>query len=97
MKPFRLLRVAERELQEAAEFYHHQSPSLGDRLIRDFLTLVERLGYFPESGPKLSRRLRVARLKDFPYNIVYQIEPYSIVVVAVAHQSRKPGYWKGRI
>ena len=32
----------------------------------------------------------------FPYQIVYLIEGETIIVVAVMHQSRKPGYWKER-
>ena len=33
----------------------------------------------------------------FPYAILYTIEVDSIVIVAVAHGSREPGYWKHRL
>ena len=97
MKPFRLTRRAELELEEVRQFYKAESSDLGDRFLDEFLSVMERLGHFPESSPRISRRLRVARLNTFHYNVIYKIEPRSILVVAVGHQSRKPGYWKGRI
>ena len=97
MRFHRLLPVAEQELLESVDFYDQESKELGDRLIADFSTVIERLCQYPESGPRLSKRLRIARLSGFPYNIIYRIESDHILVVAVAHQSRRPGYWKGRI
>jgi toxin ParE1/3/4 len=32
----------------------------------------------------------------FPYGILYTIEPDYILILAVMHCSRKPGYWKSR-
>jgi len=96
MKPYRLLRRAELELEDARQFYRAESPDLGDRFLDEFESVMERLGHFPESSPRLSRRLRVARLSLFPFNVIYQIKPDFILVVAVGHQSRKPGYWRGR-
>ena len=34
--------------------------------------------------------------RRFPYTIVYRIRMNDIVVVAIAHQSREPGYWHNR-
>jgi plasmid stabilization system protein ParE len=47
----------------------------------------------PRRGRFPSRQLRVTR---FPYSIVYRIRDDDIYVVAVAHTSRRPGYWKDR-
>jgi plasmid stabilization system protein ParE len=33
---------------------------------------------------------------DHPYTIVYRIVNDEIIVVAVAHQRRRPWYWRGR-
>ncbi len=32
-------------------------------------------------------------LPQFPFNIFYCVGTNEIVVVAIAHQKRKPGYW----
>lgn len=38
-----------------------------------------------------TRRLLVGR---FPYQVVYRLRATEIVIVAVAHLKRRPGYWK---
>jgi toxin ParE1/3/4 len=35
-------------------------------------------------------------LKRFPYTLVFRIQGESIRVIAIAHQSRRPGYWAAR-
>jgi len=32
----------------------------------------------------------------FPYSVVYTIEAGEILILAVAHQHRKPSYWQDR-
>jgi plasmid stabilization system protein ParE len=48
----------------------------------------------PRSGSASNRQLRVTR---FPYNVVYRVRENDIYVVAVAHTSRRPGYWFERL
>jgi len=43
--------------------------------------------------PEARRRV----LRRFPYSIVFLLEPAEIVIVAVAHHKRRPGYWIGRV
>jgi hypothetical protein len=45
----------------------------------------------------LSAPFRKCLVPDFPYGIVFAIEPEFVLVVAVAHAKRKPGYWLDRI
>jgi toxin ParE1/3/4 len=97
MKPFELHPIAIEELIESARFYEERSPGFGDKFLDKFFALMERLGNYPESGSRISKRIRVAMVSDFPYSAVYRVERDRIYVVAVAHQSRRPGYWKGRI
>ncbi|MEY2341971.1 hypothetical protein AB4090_07650 [Acidithiobacillus sp. IBUN Pt1247-S3] len=35
-------------------------------------------------------------MKHFPYSIIYTLAAQEIQVLAVAHQSRSPGYWRKR-
>lgn len=35
-------------------------------------------------------------LRKFPYSIIYSIEPDCVMILAVAHQRREPGYWRER-
>jgi hypothetical protein len=45
------------------------------------------------SADQQTRRLLMTR---FPYQVVYRVRPSEIVVVALAHLKRRPGYWKHR-
>lgn len=44
-------------------------------------------------GPRGTSRLY---FKRFPYTLVFRIQGDALRVIAVAHQSRRPGYWGGR-
>jgi hypothetical protein len=37
------------------------------------------------------------RMKRFPYDVVFVAGAHEIIVVAVAHHRRRPGYWHGRL
>ena len=54
---------------------------------------------YPEAGPALgrSRVLRRKVLRRFRFTLIYAIESDVIRIVAVAHESRRPGYWRMRI
>lgn len=53
----------------------------------------------PPSGPAVgrSRNLRQKVLRRFRFTLIYSTEPDLIRVVALAHQSRRPGYWRHRV
>jgi len=91
--------LASAELTEAVRWYESKGRGLGAELLDEVARTLERLALNPEAGNPLSddqktRRLLVPR---FPYQIVYRIRPHEIVVVAVAHLKRRPGYWKPRV
>lgn len=54
------------------------------------------LEFMPQLGRTNYPGVRTWPLKDFPYTLVYRVKGKAIVVIAVAHQSREPGYWRGR-
>jgi hypothetical protein len=35
-------------------------------------------------------------LKRFPFGVIYSVEGQDVIVIAVAHLHRKPGYWTSR-
>ena len=48
-------------------------------------------------GSLSATNLRRLLLKVFPYRIIYRVEGEEIVVYAVAHVRRRPGYWRQRV
>lgn len=62
------------------------------------IRLVERLlGTHPRIGKCVEADARSLCVNGSPYSLIYLIEKNGIVVVAVAHHSRRPGYWKDRL
>ena len=93
---------ATEELIEAAAWYELEVPGLGNQLIDAFEQATQRLN---EPNPPLvflaghSAKLGAKRLilQRFPFSLVTVASSETITVVALAHHSRKPGYWHGRI
>ena len=93
----RFLPAARQELADAVAWYDQQRDGLGDELLREFRLAVGRIQVFPRAWPALSVRTRRCRTSRFPYGVVYQIRDDGILVVAIMHLSRKPGYWQDRL
>jgi hypothetical protein len=36
-------------------------------------------------------------LQKFPYSLFYTIDSGDLLILAVAHHRRRPGYWVGRL
>ena len=70
-------------------------------LRKTFLLAVEeataRALAYPLTGTPASKRTRRMFLKDFPFALVYRPDDVGIVVFALAHHARRPGYWRGRM
>lgn len=88
--------AARKELLEARAFYGAVTPALGERFGAVIATAMQRIASGPTRWPRISRRLRRHVVSEFPYSIIYRIEKNRILVVAIAHQRRRFGYWRGR-
>ncbi|HWY73894.1 MAG TPA: type II toxin-antitoxin system RelE/ParE family toxin [Burkholderiaceae bacterium] len=88
---------AHRELVAAAQWYLDEA---GVLVAADFQAAINRavrlLAHMPRLGTSIYPPVRAWPLKRFPYTVLYRPESDGILVVAVAHQRREPGYWKRR-
>jgi len=85
------------ELREAAKFYSDRADqALGLTLVAEFERALNFLSNNPELGAVWRGTARRFPLRRFPYNLVYQVEPQELRVIALAHQRRRPSYWKNR-
>ena len=100
----RLIRVdpaAAEELAAAVALYEERGPGLGGRLFDEVQQALHLIRRHPSVGapvPRVAaeRGTRRVPLHRFPYAVVYRIRDAEIEVVAFAHGSRKPGYWRSR-
>jgi len=85
------------ELQNATAFYVEQANiELGESFAAEFERSISVVLQHPLVGIVWRGSTRKFPLRRFPYSIIYQVKPDLLRVVAVAHQSRRPGYWMGR-
>ena len=93
----RLLEPAQAELDEAISWYAEQAPGLGDAFLIEALKTIRLIENFPQAWHPLTPLIRRCRLRRFPYSVVYTQDDADLLVLAIAHQHRKPGYWKNRL
>jgi toxin ParE1/3/4 len=88
--------AAQREFDEAADFYAMERTSLGAAFVDAVEHAVEHVRGHPESCIVLRGHVRKMRVARFPYAVLYSIVSNQIRVIAVAHDRRRPFYWSGR-
>jgi plasmid stabilization system protein ParE len=92
----RFLPEAEDELSQAVQFYERAEVGLGAAFTLEVERTVDRICAFPESGAKFSSATRGRITANFPFWVIYRADEAEVTVIAVAHQRRKPGYWRRR-
>jgi plasmid stabilization system protein ParE len=93
----RLLEVAEQELDEAVEYYNAELPGLGERFLLEALAAFERIKQFPRAWHPYTKTTRRCQTRRFPYGVIYKELEREILIVAIAHMHKRPGYWKNKI
>jgi plasmid stabilization system protein ParE len=88
---------AELELIEAAVYYDKQVPGLGERFESEIHYATDLLLDQLEIGSPADPDLRKFILTRFPFTLYYSVTADVLRIEAVAHQSRRPGYWKSRV
>lgn len=88
---------ARREVQDAVDWYNDQNAALGDALATELARVVSLIERFPDAWHPLTKRVRRQRLNRFPYSVVYARSAGELVVLAFAHQHRRPFYWRRRL
>lgn len=93
----RLHPAARRELAHAAEWLSEQGGAgVAKGFIAAYELCVQHAIASPQIGTPDATGARMLRFKGFPYTLVYRSRPDVIVIVAVAHQRRRPQYWTNR-
>jgi plasmid stabilization system protein ParE len=96
MTAIRLLREAEEELRLAAQFYEEAQPGLGRALIVEVRRAKNLIAAHPLAARILRGEIRVRSIARFPYRIYYRVRAEEIVVIAIGHRRRRPGFWNSR-
>ena len=88
--------------EEAAAWYEIALPGLGARFISAFEHALDLLGetnppLMPVQGDAGDLGAQKLLLHKFPFSVIVKQMEHTIIVVALAHHSRRPGYWRSRV
>lgn len=90
------------EYREGGRWYEARVTGLGLEFFDEVDATLRQVVAFPNAGsrvPRLPSDLPARRLavKRFPYHVIYLETADALRVLAIAHDRRRPGYWRGRL
>ncbi|HEV7765964.1 MAG TPA: type II toxin-antitoxin system RelE/ParE family toxin [Thermoanaerobaculia bacterium] len=96
MMQFRFHPEADEELFEAQAWYEKRSEAAAQAFAMESDHALSRIADAPLRYPQGWRGEHRFLLDRFPYTLLYRVRGDHIYITAVAHQSRRPGYWRHR-
>lgn len=81
-------REAKFEISEAYQWYETRRFGLGESFLKNVDECFEQISQMSARFSRVQRTYRRARLKSFPYYVIFQIKPSCIAIVSVLHTSR---------
>lgn len=82
---------AEREIQDAYDWYEEQASGLGERLLYVIDDTLDLIIDFPDIAPVRRKDYHEQLLSGFPYMIIYRFTEDQIIVHQLFHIKRRPG------
>jgi len=101
MRQLRIHAAAAEEAAEAAAWYEKERPGLGvefEHAANAALDLLEQetIPLVSVPGVAGARGVKRLMLRRFPYSVIVLERDVEIIVIAFAHEARRPGYWRSR-
>lgn len=96
MSQARFLEEAETEFLKEVQYYADVQAGGAERFRTAIEDATPRALAFPMAGLSYLARTRRVFVKGYPFFLVYRPEAAGVVVLAVVHESRRPGYWMSR-
>jgi toxin ParE1/3/4 len=84
------------EYAESVQYYAEQRTEVAQAFINAVEDTIYRVRESPTRWAVLDEDVRRCLTRKFPYGLLYTIEQDYILILAVMHCSREPGYWKSR-
>jgi toxin ParE1/3/4 len=97
LKQLHFFEQADEEVEESRRWYREHSEPAESAFLRELDHAAEVILDSPHRWPAYLAGTRRYVFPSYPYSLIYFVEAETIHVVAVAHQSRRPGYWRKRL
>ena len=86
-----------KEIKFSYQWYQNKTDGLGQDYLSELESSFQTIREFPNTWPRFQKGFRRFLLSKFPFSVIYQSNQSTVFIVAVMHNSRKPGYWNERI
>lgn len=97
MKNLRFDPRAQQDIEEAIAYYAGAYTPACVGLMDAIEHVLHLLRHHPDAGTIVRRGARKWPLSKFPYLLVYRVDGDDLIVLAVAHMRRRPGFWLERL
>lgn len=88
---------AQADFDESFDWYAKRSPLAAANFIAAIEEAIDKIVAGPHRFPATFGNCRYCRLKRYPFRLIYREHGGRIEIVAIAHASRDPGFWHGRV
>jgi plasmid stabilization system protein ParE len=85
------------DVKSAVAWYRRRSPKAAMDFVEELSRATQTIRESPERWPMGKNNTRRFLLWRFPFTIIYSEQQSIITIWAVAHASRRPEYWAGRL
>jgi len=99
----RFLSIAQREFVEAVEWYQSRNEKIAADFVNEYERAIHEIRHRPQQFARAAatpspRDIWQVLMRRFPYAVYFELTVDEVVVLAVSHAAREPGYWlEGRI
>ena len=97
MPPLKFFEQAAEEIEKERRFYRERSESAEAAFLRELDHAIQSVSEAPQRWPAHIENTRRYIFPSFPFSLVYFVDGETTFVVALEHQSRRPGYWRERL
>ena len=89
--------AARAEFDDAFDWYAHQNLGAAIGFASEVDAAVDLITADPGHYPGTYAGCQCCALRRYPYRVIYYRTQSRVIIVAVAHAKRRPGYWRSRL
>jgi len=88
--------AAEEDFAESLCWYAERSQRAAEGFEAEFQRVLESIAADPQRFPRCDERHRYCLMRRYPFQVIYREHQGQLLIIAVAHAKRRPGYWSDR-
>jgi len=87
---------AQSELEDAHAWYRERSEFAARAFAAEIDYAIKNISRSPSAWPQTRSNEHCFLFRRFPNSIIYRVRQDEVFITAIAHQKRRPGYWRRR-